>query len=189
MSEHPSIQKRRLRLLYSLKDIQLALSSAAFLAECEPDIAISKVELRRFKCYETTAIIAYARPFSEASDGFPKLSMKMIGVRLDVEEQKLHDQLIGLRNQVIAHSDPKKMRMAVRVTDLDIGNGESWPYINATFDEGLDFVGHQPVTQLMTLFRKVLGGIYTKLVEDAKINSDLFAIQLDHLNPAKSQNS
>jgi hypothetical protein len=78
--------------------------------------------------------------------------------------------------------------MAVRVTDLDIGNGESWPYINAAFDEGLDFVGHQPVTQLMTLFSKVLGGIYTKLVEDATINSDLFAIQLDHLNPAESQN-
>ena len=86
-----------MRLLYSLKDIQIALSAAAFLAECEPDIAISKIELRRFKCYETTAIIAYTRPFSETSDGFPKLSMKMIGVRLDVEEQKLHDELIFSR--------------------------------------------------------------------------------------------
>jgi hypothetical protein len=56
---------RRIRLLYSLGDLQLALSASAFLAECEPDEKYSKVELRRFRCYETALVTAYNRPTNE----------------------------------------------------------------------------------------------------------------------------
>ena len=36
MAEHPNKSKRRLRMLYALKDIQFALSAADFLSECAP---------------------------------------------------------------------------------------------------------------------------------------------------------
>jgi hypothetical protein len=165
-----------------MKDIQLALSAADFLQECDPESSISKVELRRYKCYKTTAIVAYARPFSESRGGVPKLSMKMIGVRLDDQNQALHDKIIELRNQVVAHSDEEMMRMVVRIDDLNIGNGETVPFINTAFDEGLDFVGYGPVSQLLTLFHTVFSGIYLTLFEDARANPEKFDIRHDYLD-------
>ncbi len=46
-------------MIYSLGDLELALSAAAFLSEVDSDKTYNKVELRRFRCYETTVIVAY----------------------------------------------------------------------------------------------------------------------------------
>lgn len=182
MSEHPSIHKRRIRLLYSMKDIQLALSAADFLRDCDADTKISNVELRRYKCYETTAILAYARPFSESRGGFPKLSLKMIGVQLDDQNKELHENLLDLRNRVVAHSDAEMMRMAVRFRELHIGNGETIPHIAPVFDEGLDFVGFGPVSQILALFHTIYDGIFLTVMEDARINPDKFNFRQDFLD-------
>lgn len=72
--------------------------------------------------------------------------------------------------------------MVVRVADLNIGNGETMPFINTTFDEGLDFVGFGPVSQMLTLFRTVFQGIYSTLLEDARINPEKFDIRHDYLD-------
>jgi hypothetical protein len=170
-------------MLYSLKDIQLALSAADFLQSCDPDEKISKVELRRFKCYETTAIVSYARPFSESRGVVPKLSLKMIGLRLDAQHLALHNRILDLCNRVIAHSDAQMMRMVVGIYHLDIGRGETMPVFNPAFDEGLEFVGFGPVSDVLTLFHTVYGGIFETLLEDARANPDSFAIRHDYLDP------
>ncbi|WP_114966565.1 hypothetical protein [Alkalilacustris brevis] len=183
MDEHPNIHKRRIRLLYSLRDVQLALSAADFLRECDPDAKIGKIELRRYKCYETTAILAYARPFSDSRGGFPKLSLKMIDVRLDDQSQVLHDKILDLRNRVIAHSDAAMMRLAVRFRELHIGNGQTMAHIETAFDEGLDFVGFGSVTKMLTLFHTVYDGIFSKIQEDARNNPGKYDFRHDYLDP------
>jgi len=182
MTEHPSIHRRRLRMLYSMKDIQLALSAADFLLSCDPDDPISKIELRRFKCYETTAIVSYARPFSDSKGDVPKLSMKMIGVKLDDQQQALHDELMHLRNKVVAHSDAELMRMVVKLRQLDLGAGQTMPHINTSFDEGLDFVGDR-VEDLLGLLHKVYGGLFDTLTEDARANPSKFDVHHDWVFP------
>lgn len=182
MSEHENNHNRRIRLLYSMKDIQLALSAADFLQECDPETRISKVELRRYKCYETTAIVSYARPFSESRGKIPKLSLKMIGVKLNDESKELHDRLLNLRNRVVAHSDAEMMRMAVKFHELDIGDGKKMPYIRPAFDEGLDFVGFGPVSNLLSLFHTVFEGLYLTILEDARKNPDKFDFRQDFLD-------
>lgn len=183
MDEHRNNHKRRIRLLYSLRDIQLALSAAEFLQECDPDAKMGKIELRRYKCYETTAIVAYARPFSDSRGGFPKLSLKMIDVHLDGQNKALHDKILDLRNRAIAHSDAAMMRLAVRLRELDIGNGETFPYIDAAFDEGLDFVDFGPLSQMLTLFHTVYHGTFSKILEDARNNPDKYNFDYDILDP------
>lgn len=185
MSEHENNHYRRIRLLYSMKDIQLALSAADFLQECDPEARISKAELRRYKCYETTAIVSYARPFSESRGRVPKLSLKMIGVKLNEESKALHDQVLDLRNRVIAHSDSEMMRMAVRFHELDIGDGKKMPYIRPAFDEGLDFVGFSPVQDLLNLFHTVFEGLYLTIMEEARKHPDKFDFRQDFLDPNK----
>jgi hypothetical protein len=55
------------RLLISVRDFQEALSAATFLLEeVDQSAKYSLAEIRRFRCYETAMVIAYARPFSMA---------------------------------------------------------------------------------------------------------------------------
>ena len=81
-------ERRRRRLLYSLNDLQQALSACSFLYECDEQGTYSKSELRRFRCYETTLVVAYGRPFSQPlAGGIPPLSTKMIGLKLSPERR------------------------------------------------------------------------------------------------------
>jgi hypothetical protein len=168
-------------MLYSLKDIQLALSAADFLQDCVPDQPINKVELRRYKCFESTAIVSYARPFSESEGGVPKLSMKMIGVRLDPEKEAMHNEIIQLRNRVVAHSDAEMMRMVVQTRSVNLGNGETMPYFNMAFDEGLDFLGDR-VSKMLDLFHTVYSGIHETLMADLRVNPEKFSFRHDYLD-------
>ncbi len=54
--------------------------------------------------FMSALVTAYARPFTE-SRGWPKLPPDL--KEFTCEENKLHDQLIELRNTVYAHSDSK----------------------------------------------------------------------------------
>jgi hypothetical protein len=58
-----------LRLFYSLRDLQFALSAFDFLNDVDADTTV--VELRRFRCYLDAGIIAYGRETDATSDSRP----------------------------------------------------------------------------------------------------------------------
>lgn len=181
MTEHPNIAMRRLRMLYSFRDLQLALSAADFLTECDEDDRINRIELRRFKSYETTMVIAYARPFSQSKGKVPPLTLKMTGVQLDEKEQALHDLLIEKRNKAVAHSDSDFMRIVVKLHHLDIREGETMPFFETVFDEGIDFLGWD-LLKVIDLIRKIIAALHNTLIEDARKNPEAFDLRYDYLS-------
>jgi hypothetical protein len=97
------------RLIYSNWDFQQALSALTFLMEdCDFQARYGRVELRRFRCYETSCIVSFARPF-EMSRGQTTVGLKAIGVRLDDDESRLKDKIVSFRRKVVAHSDEDYM--------------------------------------------------------------------------------
>lgn len=97
-----------IRLIHSLSDFQQALSGLTFIDELEPDQEMTKIELRRYRCIEDAAVVAYWRPFSECQ-GLPKLSLRKIGIKPSAAEAKLHEELKVHRNKVVAHTDIDRM--------------------------------------------------------------------------------
>jgi hypothetical protein len=175
------VLRQRLRLLYSLGDFQLALSAAPFLAECDPGEKYSKVELRRFRCYETTIIMAYTRPFSESKGEIPRSSFKVANVQPNAEQKQLHRRLMNLRNKVIAHSDVEMMRIRSQAYPRAFENGFEFVWLQAVFDEGLTFVGQERVA-LSELLHFIFDAVYTKLLKDAQKDPKGFDLRKDYLN-------
>lgn len=175
-------QRQRLRLLYSLGDFQLALSAAAFLSECDPDEKYSKVELRRFRCYETTMIMGYARPFSEAKGEIPRLTLKMTGAKLNDEQRALHQKFLRLRNKVIAHSDAEMMRIVTKSHSMKFDDGRDFVFFETVFDEGLSFVGLDLVWA-DELLHIVHGAVLGKLIKEAQHQPGDFDLRKDYLHP------
>ena len=98
------------RLLYSSGDFQQALSAITFLQEdCDFDARHTVVELRRFRCFEAAAIVAFARPF-EGSRSKAVLGLKQLGLKLSPSERSLQAKLLALRRKVVAHSDEEHMQ-------------------------------------------------------------------------------
>jgi hypothetical protein len=176
-----ALERQRLRLLYSLGDFQLALSAAAFLAECDPDSTYSKVELRRFRCYETTIIMAYTRPFSESKGEVPRLSVKVAGAKLNDEQKALHQRLMNLRNKVIAHSDADMMRIVSQAHPMTFDDGIEFVGLEAVFDEGLIFIGHDLIA-LNELLHIVFNTVYTILLKGAQARPKDFDLRKDYLS-------
>lgn len=106
----PSLTEGQLqRAIYSNWDFQQALSALTFLMEdCDFDAKYSAVDLRRFRCYETSIIVSFSRPF-EKSRGSSTLSLKALGVKLEQSEQALYERVLNLRRKVVAHSDEEYM--------------------------------------------------------------------------------
>ncbi len=175
-----ALEWQRLRMLSSVGDFQLASSAVAFLAECDPEQKYSKVELRRFRCYETTIIMAYTRPFSESKGEIPRLTLKMSVVKLNGEQKKLHDTLMDLRNKVIAHSDAEMMRFASYAHPTTFANGFEFVLLETVFDEGLTFVGLKLIT-LDELISVVFHAVFTKLLEEAQKEPKDFNLRKDYL--------
>lgn len=97
------------RLIYSNWDFQQALSALTFLMEeCNFQAQYGRIELRKFRCYESSLIISFARPF-EPSRGQTTLGLRNIGVQLDSQEIALKETMLNLRRKVIAHSDDAPM--------------------------------------------------------------------------------
>src|ERR1700738_3858587 len=92
-------ERRRRRLLYSMNDLQQALSACEFMYECDETQTYSKIELRRFRCYEPTLVVASPRPFSQSRGEVPSLTMKMVDLKLSNERQKLHKRLMDMRDR------------------------------------------------------------------------------------------
>lgn len=97
------------RIIYSVWDFQQALSALTFLMEeCEYDKKYNVVDLRKFRCFETTLIVSFARPF-KTGRGREELDLSSIGYELTAEESDLKDKLIRLRDKVVSHSDEEEM--------------------------------------------------------------------------------
>jgi hypothetical protein len=122
-------------------DFQQALSSATFLLEeVNEGVNYSLPELRRFRCYETAMVIAYARPFSMAKGEVRPLRWRDTGLSRTAAERSLHAKLIKHRNTVCAHSDADFVRMRVLVmheyfehNDVDLN------LVISRFQEGMRF--------------------------------------------------
>jgi hypothetical protein len=173
-------ERRRIRLLYSLGDFQLALSACDFLYECDPQSRYSKIELRRFRCFETSLIIAYARPFSQSEGGVPLLTLKMAKAELTEQEKALHRRLVRMRNKIVAHSDRKLMRMTTRTFDMPLRDDEQkFVFIQSVFDEGITLLGDLLI-DTNELLHKLYQSTYKTLSDEAQKYPSLFSMKLDH---------
>lgn len=170
---------RRRRVLYSLNDLQQALSACTFLHECDEDASYSKVELRRFRCFETTLVVAYTRPFTQSRGGTMPLTMKMVGLKLSDEKRALHARLVEMRNTIVAHSDEEMMRMTTEPFDVSAGDGEPPMYlIQNVFDEGITLIG-KLLVETNELLHEVYQAIVHTLFKELQAKPESFALRID----------
>jgi len=170
---------RRRRLLYSMNDLQQALSACEFLYECEENSSYSKIQFRRFRCYETTLVIAYTRPFTQSRGAAAPLTMKMVGLKLSNDRQALHDRLMDMRNKITAHSDSEMMRMTTQPFDVSMRDGEPPMYfIQTVFDEGITLLGTLLI-ETNELLREVYQAVVETLHKELQANPEAFNIRID----------
>lgn len=126
--------RQLIRILYSAWDLQQSLSALTFLMdECDYGEKYSHVQLRRFKCFETTAIISLARPFEQSRSG-TTLSLKAVGVKLSSEENLLLKRIMDLRRKIVAHSDEEEMHFRAHTFPV-LDGAQNFPHL--LYDEGL----------------------------------------------------
>ena len=172
-------EARRRRLLYSLNDLQHALSACEFLYECEETNTYSKIELRRFRCYETTLVVAYTRPFVQSRGVAAPLTLKMVSLKLSKDRQALHERLMDMRNKIMAHSDSEMMRMTTQPFDVSMQDGEPPMYlIQMVFDEGITLHGALLI-ETNELLHEVYQAIYATLHKELQTNPELFNLRID----------
>jgi hypothetical protein len=159
------------RIVFSIWDFQQALSALTFLAEeCDLTGMYSRVELRRFKCYETQSIISFARPFVTSRSGI-QLSAKRIGVTFTPEERKHRNQILLLRNKIVAHSDTEEMHYKVETLEFSGTNSFNAPWF--IFDESLLLTENQR-RDFESLLRKLINGLHEFAFQLCKSNPERF---------------
>jgi hypothetical protein len=129
------------RLVISGHDFQQALSAATFLLqEIDESVEYTLAERRRFRCYETAMVIAYARPFSMAKGTVRRLSWKDTGLSRTVAEKSLHEKLIKHRNTVYAHSDAEFLELRVMIMHEYFDHNDiDFNLVMPRFREGMRF--------------------------------------------------
>jgi hypothetical protein len=170
------------RLIQSVNDFSVANSALIFLSEVESDKTYSKADLRRFRCFETTAIISYARPFSESRGSVPRLTLKLLGIKLEQEKSIFHNHLITLRNKIFAHSDSDMMRFISKPHRLEFDNGFDYTFLETVFDEGLNFSDLFERIQFDELISTMLYAVIRRLHDEAQIDSRKFDVRKDSLH-------
>lgn len=144
------------RIIYSLWDFQQALSALTFLLEeCDFKKKYAKVQLRKFRCYETNMIVSLARPFTKAR-GKSILSLKKLGIYLESKEKILLERVIGIRNEIVAHSDNREMYFKFQTMEPFDDSKIKMPI--AVFYEGLHFEGEE-FDQLELLLHDLIHGV------------------------------
>jgi hypothetical protein len=147
------------RLIISHADLQMALSAITFLSEIDENEKYSKIELRRFKCYEATFVMSYGRAFTKSSGSkFDQVPLKRIGVKLTLSERALHEAIIELRNKVYAHSDEAFAHVRLDMHVIDIEDRKLLlPHLQ--FDHGLEFANLFKRIAAVELTRKIMHGL------------------------------
>jgi hypothetical protein len=165
------------RLVASAWDFQQALSAITFLLEdIDFDAKYTKVELRRFRCFETTAIVSFARPFVKAKNA-TVFNSKLVGLKLTYEQRKLKDKLISLRHKIAAHSDEAAMHFRVDVFNVDLkamehGSMDSVNWAQFQYIESL-YLSEEEVLQLEDLLRMITQRIHEYLYHLCQSNPEL----------------
>jgi hypothetical protein len=161
-------EARRRRLLYSLNDLQHALSACEFLYECEEKNTYSKIELRRFDAMKRRSS---SRTRGRSPSLGAPLTMKMVGLKLSNDRQALHDRLVDMRNKIMAHSDSEMMRVTTQPFDVSMQAGEPPIYlIHTVFDEGVTLRG-TVLIETNILLREVYQAVYGILTTPDEIET------------------
>lgn len=154
------------RLVLSCRDFSHARSAITFIEEeiGDEEERYTLAQLRKFMCYETTLIVAYARPFSE-SQGLPRLSFQQLAVKLSPFNRKLHEEMIALRNKVFAHSDdehiPRSSGFVMK--GRRSGSEEQFTvYAAPRFQEGT-LLTYAKVQQVSVLMSSILNAVHHRL--------------------------
>jgi len=168
-----SISERQLdRLIQSKWDFQQALSALTFLLEeCDYEGTSSVIEMRKYRCYETTLVVSMMRPFIQ-SRGETILNRGIVGYKFSKEEENLFEKVKDARNKVLAHSDNEEMHF--KTVNLDIGPDDfdfTFPHI--VYDEGL-FFKESEIRVLENLLRYLRHHIYNVLTEYSQANPEKF---------------
>ena len=178
-----NIKLQRIRKISALGDFELALSAADFLQEADEDKRYSHIELRRFRCYEQTAIISYSRPFVPARGSkVPNLTLRVCGLSLSAQERELHETVLSLRNKLVAHSDYEMMNFAAKTHDLAMPDAQPFHVVFAKHDEGLQFYKWGAQLKLIDLIRTVSASLYKELLEEARIDPAAFNMVIHYPN-------
>lgn len=150
-----SLDKQQWRRVQALTDFQQSLSALTFFLDIPAQT--TRVERRRYRCYQTAAIISYCRPFTR-SNGLPKLELDAIHNDISEEEQTLHNFLMTERNKVVAHTDIDRMRLLL--TSFEVRDGINFPHI--VEDEGFALIGkeHQFEVWLRKLIQPLASEVY-----------------------------
>ncbi|MEH0292486.1 hypothetical protein V6R98_09785 [Agrobacterium sp. CCNWLW71] len=148
------------RLLIAHADLQMALSALTFLGEeLDAEAKYSKIELRRFKCFETTFIVSYGRAFTKSKGSrHDQVSLRGIGIKLTQNERGLHEMIINLRQKAYAHSDESFAHVRMDVTNIDISGG-TFAFPHLQFDHGLEFAELFKRIATMELTHKIMHGL------------------------------
>src|SRR3984957_7315874 len=103
----------------------------------------------------------------------------MIDLKLSPERRALHDRLIGMRNQIMAHSDEEMMRMPVKPFDVSLDD-ETKPviFLQPTFAEGVTLSGGLLV-ETNELVHEIYAAIVRCLHREAQQNPELFDLRID----------
>src|SRR3984893_14857438 len=127
------------RLMISVHDFEQARSVATFLLEQVDQFAkYSLAEMRRFRCYETAMVIAYARPFSMAKGEIGPLKPKDTRLSMNAAEKSLHRKLITHRNTVYGHSDAEFVEMRVMILHQPLDHSTAgFDFVMPRFEEGM----------------------------------------------------
>jgi hypothetical protein len=112
----------------------------------------------------------------------------MIDLKLLPERRAVHDRLIGMRNQIMAHSDGEMMRMTVKPFDVSLDD-ESRPVIllQTVFNEGVTLMGGLLV-ETNELPRDIHAAIVRCLHHEAQQNPELFDLRIDSEDARTARN-
>lgn len=137
-----NMRERLLRLMMSALDFRHSFSAATFLLEdCDWTKRYQTKELRRFRCYETTMVVAYGRPFARAKGGTAPFSWKQIkpGFQINPGELAIHDKLVEYRNKLHAHSDGDFTQIKPEIWRSKLPNGSDHDFLAILGGESLVF--------------------------------------------------
>ncbi len=164
---------QRARLLHSIRDFQIAQSAATLLAEYDPEEGHPPIEkMRRFRCYETTMIVAYARPFSSSRGKIAPLTLRLARAKLTDEQKGLHKRLLVVRNKVTAHSDLDTMRALSEAEPIALRDDFIHAAFRSVFDERPEFIG-PTLQKTRRLIETVHGSVFRRLFETPEPPDDL----------------
>jgi hypothetical protein len=149
------------RLAIGVADLQFSLSAITLLGEIEGAEKYNRVELRRFKAYETAFIMSDARAFTENRGGRDrKLSLRKIGTCLDGKQKRLHEKIIKLRNRIYAHSDTEFAMVRIDFMEMPLKSDPDFHLHHVQFDERLHFVKASEITETMEMISAITHALY-----------------------------